>query len=302
MVTVAVAGGSGGLGLIIAHSILDSKKHKVVVLSRKENPELSALGVDVRPVDYNDLSSLIAALNGVHTVISTIAVPNKALADSQIALINAAVAAGVKRFAPSEFTISSYDSIELYAPKTAVWDAVVASGLEYTRFTCGLFHNFWAAGTPKGEKEALAGMPAWNFIINVKAGTADIPGDGGVKIAVIDTRDVARFVTASLDLPKWDEELGMLGEYASWNELVDKAEKATGRKFLRRYTTRQELVKLAEDPEKRFYNQFRIAMVDQKFTVPPTLNEKFPEIRPMSTQDFLDNAWAGVELPPPAWK
>lgn len=61
-------------------------------------------GVAWRAVNYNNKDDLIEALRGVHTVLSFV---NQPLADhnnnSQKNLIDASIAAGVKRFAPSEY-------------------------------------------------------------------------------------------------------------------------------------------------------------------------------------------------------
>lgn len=54
----------------------------------------------MRIVDYADHASLVFALQGVHTIISTISVNGP---ESQLALLEAAKEAGAKRFAPSEF-------------------------------------------------------------------------------------------------------------------------------------------------------------------------------------------------------
>ena len=78
--------------------------------------------------------------------------------DAQLTLIEAAKEAGAKRFAPSEYALSTYDNLDLYAGKAAVWEALRVSGLEYTRFFCGIFMNTLGTGTPKGEAEALGGL------------------------------------------------------------------------------------------------------------------------------------------------
>jgi uncharacterized protein YbjT (DUF2867 family) len=61
-------------------------------------------GVAWRSVNYNDKNDLAEALRGIHTVFSFV---NQVVADhnnnSQRNLIDASVAAGVKRFAPSEY-------------------------------------------------------------------------------------------------------------------------------------------------------------------------------------------------------
>lgn len=61
-------------------------------------------GVAWRVVNYNDIDDLAAALRGIHTVLSFV---NQLVAghdnDSQKNLIDGSIAAGVKRFAPSEY-------------------------------------------------------------------------------------------------------------------------------------------------------------------------------------------------------
>ena len=67
-------------------------------------------------------------------------------------------------------------------------------------------------GTPKGEEKAFAGLRGWNFVVNVRAGTADLPGDSSVEMVYTRARDVAKFVAAVVRLEKWEEEMGMVGK------------------------------------------------------------------------------------------
>lgn len=61
-------------------------------------------GVTVMEVDYDDPASLAKALQGVHTVISFLAIFDiQKFASTQIKLVDACIANGVKRFAPSEW-------------------------------------------------------------------------------------------------------------------------------------------------------------------------------------------------------
>jgi len=61
-------------------------------------------GVAWRAINYNDKNDLVEVLRGIHTVLSFV---NQLVADhnnnSQKNLIDASIAAGVKRFAPSEY-------------------------------------------------------------------------------------------------------------------------------------------------------------------------------------------------------
>ena len=60
-------------------------------------------GIVYRAVAYHDKQDLIEALRGVHTVLSFIQILSDDKQMAQKNLIDAAVQAGVKRFAPSEY-------------------------------------------------------------------------------------------------------------------------------------------------------------------------------------------------------
>lgn len=86
--------------------LLRQKQNKVVVLSRSSQPELAAKGVHMITVDYDNHLSLVSALRGVHTLLSFLFVYEH-LYTLQLKLIRAAEEAGVKRFAPSEWSLDT---------------------------------------------------------------------------------------------------------------------------------------------------------------------------------------------------
>jgi hypothetical protein len=324
MVVVALAGAMSGLGLTVLRHLASSlsngngnQSYTFTILSRSPQPAWIVQGITVREVDYASHSSLVQALQGVHTVLSFIGGSASALRDSQLALVSAAQEAGVKRFAPSEFALrgGGYD-LDLYAGKREVWDAVVASGMEYTRFSCGIFMGLLATGTSKGitdvgakegagsgEEEALAGLRPWNFVVNVRAGTADLPGDGRVKVVFTDTRDVARFVEKALGMERWPEELGMRGDLMDWREVIGVLEDIQGRKFLVKENSVEDMERVAREVEgKRFYNQVRVALVKGESVVGDELNQAFPEIESMDVKIFARKWWEGVQLDEPRWE
>jgi len=319
MVTVALAGATTGLGLTILRHLVSSsnKTHKLILLSRSPQPAWTACGVFVRQVDYTSPETLIAALQGVHTVLSLIGGSAAALRDGQLALVAAAKQAGVKRFAPSEFSLrgGGYE-LDLYAGKREVWDAVVGSGMEFTRFSCGIFMGFLGTGTPKGvsgvgegegagsgEEEALGGLRAWDFVVNVRNGTGDFPGDGRAAVGFTDTRDVARFVEGALGLERWGKEMGMRGDVLDWRQVVGVLERVQGRRFLWRENGVGEMERVAREVEgKRFYNQVRIALVNGEGLVGDELNRAFPNIKPVGVEEFVRKWWEGVELGEAKWE
>lgn len=54
-------------------------------------------------MDYSNQSALVEVLKGTHTLLSFLQVMRESGQESEKQLIDAAVAAGVKRFAPSEY-------------------------------------------------------------------------------------------------------------------------------------------------------------------------------------------------------
>jgi uncharacterized protein YbjT (DUF2867 family) len=181
MVVVAIAGGASGIGLNIANAILNTN-HSVVILSRSEQAELTNHGVDVRIVDYNSVQRLKGALHDVHTVITYISTYDSGSLSGQLALLEAAKQSGASRFVASDWGVDCYDAIDAYSHKEVMWQAVKASGLGYTRFVTGLWMNVWGAGAVRAQEAALAGYNGPPFAIDLRAGTATLPGDGSQRL------------------------------------------------------------------------------------------------------------------------
>ena len=226
MVKVAIAGGTGDVGRHIVDSIVAAKKHDLIILARSPNSDLEKLGVNVATVSYDDPSSLTSALQGVHTLICTIAASQgDEQVNTQLALIKAAQEAGVSRFMPSEFGVAGYidDPVEYFRYKAQVVEAVKKSGLEYTLFENGFFMNYLAAGTA-----GMGYFPVNLFIVDVERCTALIPGDGSSIFSITRVEDVALSVNALLDLPTWPEYSRVAGSRLDWNELITLAERIRG--------------------------------------------------------------------------
>lgn len=72
-------------------------------LSKEAPTNTIAPGIRWHKVDYDDKNSLVEALRGTHTLLSFVQILSDPDQKSQKNLIDAAIAAGVKRFAPSEY-------------------------------------------------------------------------------------------------------------------------------------------------------------------------------------------------------
>ncbi|KAF8586870.1 NAD-P-binding protein, partial [Ramaria rubella] len=294
MVRVAIAGGTGGIGRHIVEAILATKKHTVVVLSRSSsNATVEAWGAQVIRVDFTDHASLVAALHGVHTVISAIWALDSTLATSQIALLNASVEAGVRRFAPSEWAVAAMPSepIAAYRPKTEVTDAVAKSGLEWTIYENGMFMNYFATGT-----KGIGYLNPFKFAVDVENGTARVPGTGDQKVIYTRAEDIGAFVAASLDLKTWPRRSRMVGEAISHNKVISIAEKLRGRKFEVTYVSEEELRKSLDpnppSPFKNLGSEIFLQMLGGRFVYEASLNTLCPQVKPMGVEEFMTKWWS----------
>ncbi|KAI9694550.1 MAG: hypothetical protein M1822_000166 [Bathelium mastoideum] len=150
MVKIAVAGGSGQVAQEVLEVLQASKKHDITVLSKKKMPMVvSPPDINWRTVNYNDKRDLAEALRGVHTVLSFIQVLSDANQIAQRNLIDAAINAGVKRFAPSEYGSKGLVDMPWWNGKEKVREYLKevnekADTLEYTLFQPGLFLDYLA--------------------------------------------------------------------------------------------------------------------------------------------------------------
>ncbi|KAF4625962.1 hypothetical protein G7Y89_g12200 [Cudoniella acicularis] len=161
---VAVVGASGALGKPILQELINSGKFNLTVVTREGSKSTFPSSVKVVPVDYTSVESVAAAFKGQDAVVSTVGTEGLA---GQTVLVDAAVAAGVKRFLPSEFgsnlAIPKTAALPIFGYKVAVekyLEAAVAKhpSLTYTYVINGGFLNWglengflfaWQEGKPK---------------------------------------------------------------------------------------------------------------------------------------------------------
>jgi hypothetical protein len=98
------------MGSFITHELLKTKRHTITALTRPDSSNTTTLpaGVHVKPINYSDPSSLVAALQGQDALIITMAVT--APRDQESKLIRAAAEAGVPFVMPNEWGIDHTDA------------------------------------------------------------------------------------------------------------------------------------------------------------------------------------------------
>ncbi|KAI1878014.1 hypothetical protein JX265_002382 [Neoarthrinium moseri] len=145
---VAVVGGSGNVGKPIVAGLL-AAGFNVTALTRESSSSTFPDGVKVKKVDYESVDSIKEALQGQDAVVSaaaTIAV------GKQYPIVDAAVAAGVKRFIPSEFgintrTVSSQGLKTILQGKIKALDYIIEKSkanpdFTWSGVTTGLFFDW----------------------------------------------------------------------------------------------------------------------------------------------------------------
>ncbi|KAG4440174.1 hypothetical protein IFR05_004319 [Cadophora sp. M221] len=313
MVKVAVAGGSGGVGRAIIDAFKQQTTHDFIILSRKDNPELSAeIGAKIIGIDYTDLASAKKTLedNEIHTVISAMSVQSQEHSDAQIGLIRAAAASScVKRFAPSEFGIPYNETHIAEFPivgfKLAAIVELKKTHLEHTKITNGYFADYF--GMPKFKSY----MSPIVLVLDIGHKVAAIPGSGNTPVVMTTTADVGKFVVASMGLEKWSETSFVVGDRKSFNDILAIAEKVTGSKFETSYDSVEKMKRgeITELPSHvlvypffpkvalqgmlaLFGTWFESGEFDFATSGGVYLNEKFPEIKPTSIEQVIGQGWA----------
>ena len=211
---IAIAGATGNLGPTIVKGLVDAG-FEVTVLSQSGNASSLPSAVKTVKVDYSSQESLVSALKGQDAFVS--AIPKH---DQQPALIDAAIAACVKRFIPSEFGSNvagnaNTAALPVFAGKKTTQDYLKqkSNEISYTLISNGLFLDW---GIQVGLLANLKGEPTRVF-------------DGGNdKHSFTLLRDVAQAVVGTLKHPKETHNRAVYVQSAalSQNEAIEIAQKA----------------------------------------------------------------------------
>lgn len=155
---------AGNLGAAVTNALIKSGKFNITVLKRPSSTSTLPATVRVVTADLSSVDAVAAAFKGQDAVISTVGTPGIL---GQSVFIKAAIAAGVKRFLPSDFgndlSNPKVSELAVYKNKKAIHrelvDAAASnSGFTYTLFCnnafldWGLEQNFllaWKDGKPK---------------------------------------------------------------------------------------------------------------------------------------------------------
>ncbi|KAK0718547.1 hypothetical protein B0T26DRAFT_778788 [Lasiosphaeria miniovina] len=332
MVKIAVAGGSGP----VAREIIDvlvsrgEGKHEVVVLSRKAPADGEALeGTTWVTVDYEDKSSLVKALQGVDTVLSFIAVhldPDSSIAKR---IIDAAVDAGVKRFAPSEWSayvdsttsLSKIDLLPWYAGKGVIRQYLADLNkdkkanfppspfvIEYTLFQVGAFADYLA--TPYQTAKYVEPNMTWWDMEKGRILAIDPPKE---TVTLTTVKDIANVVALAIEYKgEWPVIGGIHGTTVTSAEVIALGEKLRGKKFAVETLSADDLragvwkgswlpilnMPSITEAERLQFSQFvtgacLLSNLEASWTASDEWNKLLPDYKFANLEEFLAEVWTG---------
>ncbi len=221
---IVLAGATGHLGGLIGRALRD-RGARVRAIVRPGTPagkttQLRQFGVDVVAASYDDPAPLAAACAGGACVVSAVAGLRDTIVGAQTALLEAAVAAGVPRFIPSDFAIDFYKMPDDYN-RNLDWRREFAVRLDAAPIAATSILNGMFMELLGGE----APFVIRRFHRVVYWGSADQPMD------FTTIGDVATYTAAAALDPYTPRFLRIAGEVASARDLARIAEEAFGAPF-----------------------------------------------------------------------
>lgn len=183
-------------------------------------------------------------------------------------------------------------------------DALQKTSLEYTTVINGFFLDYYVQPYIKSYLSPLT------LAIDIANKAAAIPGSGNIPVVFTHTFDIAKFVVALLSQSTWEKESYIIGDKVTLNEFLAISEEARETKFDTTYDSLETLksFQVTELPaHPAIYPFFPKQMLQSMFAVfgvlfeggffdlkpEKTLNDQFPEIKPRSVRELVNEAWKG---------
>jgi NADH dehydrogenase len=258
-----VVGATGHLGGEVCRELAARDLPVRALVRASSDPDrvavLRALGCEIAVGDLRDADSLRAACRGATAVLSSAATTAARLPDDTIGdvdldgqrrLVDAARAAGVRRFVYVSFSGGFDLDSPFQAAKRGVERHLRESGLPYTILRPSVFMETWLG-------------PAAGF--DYRSATVRLLGDGDRPVSWVSARDVARFAVACLDRPAAENAVIELGgpEALTAHEVVRVFEEESGRTFTVEHVPEAALEaqwREATDPRQRTFAAFMLGV------------------------------------------
>ncbi|KAJ4400948.1 hypothetical protein N0V91_008327 [Didymella pomorum] len=313
MVKIAVAGGTGNVATEILRAPIRSGKHDITIFTRSGAPLSPVPGVLYKKVDYNDIDALTSALQGFDVCLSFLIVHLDVDNIVQRNLIHACKAAGVKRFAPAEWGIKNNSGVPPYANKDFIANYLAELNkeetvLEYCLFQPSIFMDYFAHPYPLSPE-----LITWPFFLDFENRRAIVLDDGEQPIVLTAISDDSEVLARALeDERPWPAVGGVQGCKTTINELLALGKKIRGGEWTVEHVKGEDIRKgelktkwvpqmshpviPADDREqwsKDFLIMFLVGILNGAWNVGDEWNQRFPDYKFLSAEEYLTKAWEG---------
>ncbi|MFZ5556143.1 MAG: NmrA family NAD(P)-binding protein [Pseudomonadota bacterium] len=293
---VGLVGAGGALGSLIASALLDLPNVELRCLARPSSRDRlephAARGARIveGSLDPGAEAALGRFCAGADALICAAQGGPEVIIDGQLRLLNAAAAAGVKRFIPSDF---SFDFFNLAEGENVMSDQrrSFASAAEAQNSAVEVVHVLNGCFL---DRRVLFGFLG---VIDAETGTARFWGDGRQKMDFTTYADAARYVAAAATDPRpLPSRFNIAGDILDFHELVRAFEEGSGRRLaVERLGSLEDLdARIAElqraDPANvpaylplMYYR----AMLNGKAKLGELVNDRYPHIRPTRAVEYF---------------
>jgi len=297
--TVLVAGSTGMLGNRIASNLLDQSGVAVRLLVRDSALQdagkastveaLQAKGAVVVSGDVTDPASLDQATTGVDVVVSALQGGPDIIVDGQVALAQAAVRNGVRRFLPSDFALDLFAApagAPMFDLRKRADSEIDAMPLEVAHVLNGAFMDMMLDPQTAG-------------IVDLQSGTATLWGTGDEPFNLTTVEDTARFTARVATDPAQVAGVRYLsGAETTFNTIIAESERLSGatltRNVLGSVDDLRRITAESSDPWSVIREWYFLSML----TVPPfptTENDRYPDVHPTGLHAYLAGAHRALQ-------
>jgi nucleoside-diphosphate-sugar epimerase len=289
---ILIAGGTGNLGQRIINALLKKGAEVRVVVRASSNidkiKDLENLGVKVFQTDISNIEQVTNACNGVSCVVSALAGLREVILDTQKILLDAAIAAGVPRFIPSDYS------------------------LDFTKFSAGEnrnldlrreFHEYL-------DKSSISATTIFNGAF-AEMLTGQMPlilfkqkivlywGNADHRMSFTTIDNTAEFTANAALEPSTPRFLRIAGDQISAREIKAAVNEATGKNFHlfraggpRMLSAIIKIARTVAPEEKELYPawqgmQYMRNMIDERSNITLLDNNRYPSIRWTTVRDLL---------------
>ena len=289
---ILVAGATGNLGERVINALLDRGAEVRVVVRSSSDVEklnkLEKLGVKIFKVNMSNVEEISNACIGVSCVVSALQGLHEVIVDTQRVLLDAAIAAGVPRFIPSDYSID-FTKFPPGENRNLDLRRDFHKRLDKTSISATTIFNGAFADILTGQ------MP----LILFKLKRVLYWGDADQRMDFTTMDDTAAFTASAALDPSTPRILRIAGDQVSARELTAVVSEVTGKKFrlfraggLGMLGTLIKVARTVAPGEKELYPawqgmQYMRNMFDGRAKLEPLDNDRYPSMRWTTVRDVL---------------